>query len=293
MEKVLIRNSSLSVKPLGRTFVAEIDGIDLAAPLDDNSFSDLYQACFDHHVISIPNQNLSVEDVIGVSRRFGDLQPHVLNQYHHPNHAEIIVLSNVIENGRPKGLADAGSYWHSDMSYTARPPLATLLYALEVPEKGGDTLYCDMIEAYNRLPKPTKDRVDGLKAIHSYLYRTNEQIARHGIRSPLTKAQEMKTPDLAQPVVRTHPKTGERALYINPGFTTQFIGLSEKENEALKKELFSHCLQEEFLYRYKWKTGDVVIWDNAAVMHRGTAVELDPKHHRTLYRTIISGTAVC
>lgn len=281
---------TLSVKPLGDCFAAEIRGVDLAGPPDEASFAEIYRACFRHHVIAIPGQRLTAEGVVAVSRRFGDLEPHVLDQYHHPDHAEIIVLSNVVENGKPKGLADAGSYWHSDMSYTARPPKATLLYALEVPEEGGDTIFCDMIGAYAALPQATRDRIAGLRAIHSYLYRANEQVARHAIRPPLTEAQQKQTPDRAQPVVRTHPESGEKALYVNPGFTTRFLGLSEDESEALKQELFAHCLQDRFLFRYQWQAGDVLVWDNAAVMHRGTAVELDPKHRRTLYRTIISGS---
>ena len=281
---------TLSIRPLGRTFAAEISGVDLAGPLDDATFAEIYRACFRYHVIALPGQRLTADGVIAVSRRFGGLEPHVLDQYHHPDHPEIIVLSNVVENGKPKGLADAGSYWHSDMSYTAKPPKATLLYALEVPEQGGDTLYCNMIAAYAALPKATKVRLEGFRAIHSYIYRTDEQVARHGIRPPLTEAQRKQTPDLVQPVVRTHPETGEKALYVNPGFTTRFLGLAEAESEALKQELFAHCLQDRFQFRYRWQAGDVVVWDNAAVMHRGTAVELDPKHHRTLFRTIISGS---
>ncbi len=268
---------------------ARIEGADLSSWPNEGEFAAIYDAYLQHHVISIPGQRLTSEQLLAASRRSGELEPHVLSQYHHPQHPLILVLSNIVEHGKPLGLADAGTYWHSDLSYKARPSRATMLYALEVPDEGGDTLFADLTAAYEALPVAMQRRLKGLRAVHNYGYRSDRLAREAGIRAPLTEAQRQATPDAVHPVVRTHPETGRKAIYINPGFTVRILGLAEADSEALKAELFAHCGQERFILRYRWQAGDVVLWDNAAVMHAATTLELPPHKRRLIWRTIIGG----
>src|SRR5690606_15725113 len=198
-------------------------------------------------------------------------------------------LSNRVVDGKPLGLSDAGTYWHSDVSYKKRPARATLLYALEVPDEGGDTLFADLMAAWEALPDAMKRRIEGLRAIHNYAYRSNALADELHRRQRLTDEQLRETPSVVHPAVRTHPVTGRKAIYINPGFTVGFEGMDEAESDALKQAIFDHCLQDRFRFRYKWQAGDVLIWDNAAVMHSATTCDLDPSIHRTIWRPIIDG----
>jgi len=281
--------SQISFKRSGNTIGGSLTGVDLSAPLEDAECAAIHQALLDSIVLCIPAQQLETRDFIAFGRQFGELEPHVLSQYHHPAHAEIIVLSNVVENDKPRGISDGGAYWHSDLSYMAVPALATALYALEVPETGGDTLFVDMYRAYETLPDTTKARIDGLTAIHSYAWRHNHMINKNKVRAKLTDPQLQCTPEVVHPVVRTHPETGRKALYVNPGFTMRIVGMEKDDSEALLSELFVHATNPEFQYRHHWSVGDVVIWDNRCSMHSASG-GYTPEQHRTLYRLTVTGT---
>ncbi len=283
----------LNAEPLDGGFGAQIRGIDLAAARRDAESMAAVEAAFlKHHVVAIRDQKFDVDDVVEVSRCFGPLEPHVLEKFHHPETPLVLVLSNrVDQNGQALGLRDAGSFWHSDVSFKERPAKATLLYAIEVPDEGGDTLFCNMISAYDALPEPLKRRLDGLTAIHDYANR--DRVAhRTGTRPRLDKQNLSRVPSVRHPVVRRHPVTGRKAIYVNPTYTVGIEGMEREESDALLKEIFDHCLADRFQMRYQWYTGDVVIWDNAAVMHAATTQNLDVSKHRTLWRTIIVGGPV-
>jgi taurine dioxygenase len=279
----------IATEPLSGALGARVTGVDLSRPLDAETWSVVERAYLERHVVALPAQSLTPPQLIAASLRFGPLEPHVLSQYHHREHPEILMLSNVVEDGQPLGLADAGTYWHSDVSYKARPSRATLLYAIEVPDEGGDTLFVNMTRAYADLPPRTRQRLEGLKAVHNYEYRHSQLVREVGIRAALTEEQRRATPDVVHPVVRAHPVTGRKALFINPGFTVRILGMPERESEALKQELFDHCLQDAYRLRYRWTVGDVLVWDNASVMHAATSRDLPASKRRTLWRTIISG----
>ncbi len=283
----------LNAEPLDGGFGAQIRGIDLAAARRDAESMAAVEAAFlKHHVVAIRDQKFDVDDVVEVSRCFGPLEPHVLEKFHHPETPLVLVLSNrVDQNGQALGLRDAGSFWHSDVSFKERPAKATLLYAIEVPDEGGDTLFCNMISAYDALPESLKRRFDGLTAIHDYANR--DRVAhRTGTRPRLDKENLSRVPPVRHPVVRRHPVTGRKAIYVNPTYTVGIEGMEREESDALLKEIFDHCLADRFQMRYQWYTGDVVIWDNAAVMHAATTQNLDVSKHRTLWRTIIVGGPV-
>jgi taurine dioxygenase len=280
---------NVSITPLSNTFGAAISGLDLSGDIDAETIDFLNRAFLQYHVIAIRAQQLSVQQTVRLSQCFGELEPHVLDRYHHPETPLIIVLSNRVDaDNKPLGLRDAGSFWHSDVSFKERPAKATLLYALEVPETGGDTLFCDLTAAYEAMPDAMKIRLDGLTAVHDYAQR--DRVAhKTGTQPQLSEAQKKTTPPVSHPLVRTHPDTGRKAIYVNPSYTVRINELDAEAGADLLEQIYAHCLQQCFQLRYRWQPHDVLLWDNAAVMHAATTQNLDPHQYRTLWRTIIVG----
>jgi len=270
--------------PLG----GEIVGLDLSKPLSDDTFTAIRNAFLESQVLVFRNQHdLTPEQHVAFSRRFGELQIHVLKEFHLPGHPEILVVSNVVENGRKIGLGDAGRYWHSDLSYVAEPSLGSLLHAQELPEEEGDTIFANMYLAYEELPKEIKQRIASRRAIHSYTLKYDALRALSNARNPLTEEQKAQVPPQSHPVVRTHPETGRKALFVSEGFTARIEGIPEAESEELLKYLFSHSTQPAFTYRHRWEPGDLVFWDNRCTIHLATGCP--PGQRRTLYRTTVKG----
>ena len=269
--------------PLG----AEVTGLDLSVPLEDADFARIHQAHLDHHVLVFRDQRITPEQQIAFSRRFGTLQIHVLHQFLLPGHPEILIVSNVVENGQPRGLGDAGHYWHSDLSYKEKPSLGSMLHAQELPADGGDTLFANMHLAWKRLPAGLKRQVEGLRAEHSYLAKYEELRQRSPWRPKLSDEQLAQVKPVEHPVVRTHPETGRKALFVSEHFTTRLVGLPEAESTALLAELFAHSVLPEHLYRHRWQPHDMVFWDNRSVMHLATGCP--PEQRRRLNRTTIEG----
>ncbi|WP_053843378.1 TauD/TfdA dioxygenase family protein [Paracidovorax avenae] len=270
--------------PLG----AEVLGLDLSRPLGDADFARLHQAHLDHHVVVFRDQRITPRQHIDFSRRFGPLQIHVLKNFQLADHPEILIVSNIKDaSGQPIGLGDAGHYWHSDLSYKERPSLGSLLHAQELPGEGGDTLFADQHAAYDALPAALRRVIGPLRAEHSYLARYEELRARSPWRPALTPAQIAEVAPAIHPVVRTHPETGRRALFVNEHFTTRIVGLPEDESRALLAELFAAAIRPEFVYRHVWQPHDLVFWDNRSVQH--LAAGTPDSQRRKLYRTTVEG----
>lgn len=269
--------------PLG----AEVVGLDLSQPLPDDTFRQVHRAHLDHHVLVFRNARITPAQQIAFSRRFGPLQRHVLHQFALPGHPEILVVSNIVENGKPIGLGDAGHYWHSDLSYVDKPSLGSMLLAQELPAEGGDTLFANMHLAYDTLPAALRNAVDGLKAEHSYLCKYEELRARSPWRPPLSAEQIAAVKPQVHPVVRTHPETGRKALFVSEHFTTRIVGLPEAESAGLLAQLFAHSVRPEHLYRHRWQPHDMVFWDNRSLMH--LAADCPDHLRRRLNRTTIEG----
>jgi taurine dioxygenase len=237
-------------------------------------------------VLVLRDQRISPEQHIAFSRRFGPLAIHVLRQFLLPGHPEILLVSNVMENGKPVGLGDAGRYWHSDLSYVAEPSLGSLLHAQEIPSEGGDTSFVNMYRAYEALPDDVKRRIDGKRATHSYT-KTYDKIEGSTFRPALTEAQRQEVQEVTHPVVRTHPETGRKALFVNEGFTGRILDTSEEESRELLSSLFAHATSGRFTYRHRWEERDIVFWDNRCTIH--LAHGCPPNLRRHMHRTTVTG----
>ena len=269
--------------PLG----AEVIGLDLGAPLADDVFARIHRAHLDHHVLVFRNQRITPQQQIAFSRRFGPLQIHVLHQFLLENHPEILIVSNIVENGQPIGLGDAGHYWHSDLSYVPQPSLGSMLHAQELPADDGDTLFANMHLAWDTLPAPLRQAVEGRRAEHSYLAKYEELRQRSPWRPKLSDAQIAQVKPVEHPVVRTHPESGRKALFVSEHFTTRIVGLPQDESRDLLAQLFAHSVRVEHIYRHRWQPHDMVFWDNRSLMHLASGCPEDQR--RRLNRTTIEG----
>jgi taurine dioxygenase len=284
--------SALQIRPLGSkenvALGAEVIGLDLGRPLADEDFARIHRAHLDHHVLVFRDQRITPSQQIAFSRRFGPLQVHVLHQFLLAGKPEILIVSNIKdESGKPIGLGDAGHYWHSDLSYKERPSLGSMLHAQELPASGGDTLFANMHTAWETLPATLRKAVEGLTAEHTYLARYDELRERSPWRPALSDAQKAQVKPVVHPIVRTHPETGRKALFVSEHFTTRILGVSEGKSHDLLSALFAHSVQPEHLYRHRWLPHDMVFWDNRSVMHLATGCPDDQR--RKLYRTTIEG----
>ncbi len=263
-----------------------MQGLDLKA-IGDEQFEAIHRTWLDHLMVLFRGQQLTDEDLIRFSQRFGQLDWAPVQETGRrfvEGHPEIYVVSNVIENGTPIGSLGAGeAVWHTDMSYLEVPPKASMLYALETPSSGGNTYFCNMYAAYESLPDSLRQRISGLRLKHDGTYNSGGYI-RQGMAAvddPIT------SPGVVHPLVTTHPETRRRALYLGRRRNAYIAGLPLPESEALLDELWHYATREELTWGHHWQTGDLVLWDNRCTMHRRDA--FDPNSRRILHRTQIKG----
>ena len=274
-----------TTRRLSNVMGAAIEGVDLSHPLSDAEFREIEQAFWDGQVLAIKGQQLEPGQYLSFARRFGAPQPHVIDQFHFPGYPDILILSNGVENGKPIGLADGGSYFHTDYSYLAVPARVTMLYSVEVPTKGGNTLFADMYGAYDDLPDATKQRIDDLVVLHHYGNRDDLDERSRTAASRLTEEQKSRVEWVRHKLVRTHPGTGRKALYAVSGSSFEIEGMKREEGVALLDELKAHALQDKYRFSYSYDVGDVVLWDDLATLHSATLT--DPNDRRTLWRITI------
>jgi taurine dioxygenase len=274
----------MRVHPTGAALGAAVDGVDLRA-LDDGMFAAIHRAWLDHQVLLFRNQRLTDEDLVAFSRRFGDLDEAPVQETGRrfvEGHPEIYVVSNVVQDGVPIGSLGAGeAVWHTDMSYLPNPPKASVLYALEVPPQGGDTSFCSMYAAWEKLPERLRSRVDGLRVKHDGTY-TSGGDPRLGV----TPTDDPRTsPGTFHPLVYVHPETARRGLYLGRRRNAYVEGLSLEESNALLDDIWAEATRELLTWRHQWQAGDLVLWDNRCTMHRRDA--FDPSSRRVMHRTQI------
>ena len=275
----------LTVTPLPAGFGAEVAGLDLAQPMSPKAFAEFERAFYDNLVITVRAQSLTPAQFAAFARRIGPPQPHVIDQFHHPDDANILILSNVKKDGQPTGLQDAGSYFHTDYSYLQVPARATTLYSRVVPKVGGDTLFANQQAAYDDLPAAMKQRIAPLLAIHHYGNRNDVDEKSRTVASVLTDEQKARMPVITHRIARPHPVTGRMALYAVSGSSFGIVGLPDDEARDLLDELAAHSTQEKYRLRFKYGVGDVVMWDNASLLHSATLT--DPDDARTLWRITV------
>ena len=275
----------LNVIPLTEKVGAEITAIDLAGELADRTIAQVTSALGNFGVIVVRDQQLSIEQFLAFSRRIGPLTIHPLKQFSKPGFPELMVNSNIVEDGKPVGLADGGQDWHTDGAYLERPHRATILYAVEVPVKDGvavgDTMFASTAWAYESLPQETRAKLAGLRAVH-----------RHGVHRERRNAgvhlDESQRKGVVHPVIRTHSQTRRKCIYVNEGTTAQIEGMDQAESDATVQALVRHITRPECVYRHNWRVGDVVMWDNCSTQHCAIG-DYQPPLRRLIYRTVVLG----
>ena len=274
----------MKITRLGEALGAEIGGVDLTR-LDERDFAAIRAAWLEHLVLRFRDQSLSDPQLKAFSARFGELDPPGPNPYGKPflpDHPEMNVISNIKVDGLPiGGLGDGEAIWHADMTYVEQPPMAAILHALQVPASGGDTYWANMYLAYETLPAEMKERIAGRRAVHDATY-NSAGLLRKGYADV---TDPRKAPGARHPLVRVHPETGRKALFLGRRRNSYVEGLELAGSESLLDELWAHATQPRFTFRQQWRIGDVILWDNRCTLHRRDA--FDPSALRLLHRTQI------
>jgi taurine dioxygenase len=275
----------MELRPLSNALGAEIVGVDLSRPLRDADVDAIRAAWHDHLVLLFRNQALTPEAHIAFSRHFGELDRHeALPRYRHPQHAEIFMVTNREVDGKPSATRNTGRQWHNDLSYTTHPAMGALLYCVECPPVGGDTMFANMYRAYESLSAPMREFLDPLWAVHDVM--GSRDLRK---RDPAQVAELRRiNPPVAQPVVRTHPQTGRKALNVHEMMCTHFVGMSRDESRPILEFLYEHSTPHENVYRHRWQVNDLVMWDNRCTLHIALAdyQHTSPRH---MLRTTLLG----
>jgi taurine dioxygenase len=270
MNSTAVLRLPFAVRPLTPRLGAELSGVILADDMSDETFRAIYAAFLQYQVLLFPPQDVPPARQVAFARRFGEVQIHVMNQYHADGFPELYRLSNLDQDGRPNGRhPDKGTLeWHTDGSWSRVSGQATIIYGEVMPETGGETHFCDMYEAYERLTPAWKARIAGLRAVHNLDF---SRTRRHG-EDPMTEEQRLAKPPVDQPVVRTHPETGRKCIYLGD-HAESIVGLPYAEGRALIEELNALAVHPDLTYEHRWKPRELILWDNRCVMHRATAYD--------------------
>lgn len=277
--------SSIKVTPLGFAAGAQVTGVDLRKPLSNEDQSRIHEAWLEHIVLVFPEQDLTPEQQIEFSRRFGVLDTHESQAPStlHPDHREILVLTNKMVGGKKSGTYNSGRNWHTDLSYTSRPAKGAILHCKEKPPVGGDTMWANLYLALETLTPPIRGLIENLEALHDV-----SMVRGIELRDPVDVAEmKRRNPPVIHPVVRTHPETGRKSLLVNQRIR-RFLGMSDEESQSLLALLNAHATSPEFVYRHRWSLGDVVMWDNRCSCHVALG-DFDQTKPRVMFRCSLEG----
>jgi len=276
----------LKTRRLSYAFGVEVMDVDLRKRLDDATIAAIRALWNEYGIVLMRGQDISPQQLIEYSRRFGELDLHeALKPLRHPDFPELFVLSTIPVNGKPSVTENVGRHWHSDLSYTTRPPTGSIFHAQILPEVGGDTLFTSTAAAYDALSATMQQVIEPLWAVHDYM-----QVENMKKRDPALVAELRKTtPPVAQPLVRPHSETGRKTLYMGEQVTRRIVGMTEAESAPLLRFLAGHMVDPLFTYRQKWQKNDLIMWDNRSTMHLALA-DFEPGAHRYCIRTTILGT---
>lgn len=279
----------MQINPLSEALGAEVIGIDVAN-LTDTAFAEIQAAFLDHLVLVFRDQDLTPEQQIAFSERFGELEIHLSADHLLEGHPKILMVSNKQENGRYIGAVSAGDYWHSDLSCQERPNLASFLYALELPAEGGGTGFCNQYKALETLPDDLRKAIEGKRAIHTFNRMRNPRVHVPGVHKGDAKMRygERAPDDGVHPMIRTHPETGRKALYVSERFTVGIEGMADEDAQELLGKLFDHQLNDELIYRHHWQLHDLTMWDNRCTTHHALG-GIPAGQIRHMHRTTVAG----
>jgi taurine dioxygenase len=286
--------AKLEIIPSGAPLGAEVRGIDLSRPIDGATLGIIERAYAEHGVLVFRDQHLTERQLVAVTEQFGEVEEYVRSTFAMPDHPEIILITNIEKDGEFVGVADAGTTWHTDMSYIPAPPRGSLLYAREVPvENGtvlGDTLFNSTAAAYDDLPEATKTLLEGRRTVHSYEGKHARRAkAGKSNRKPLTEEERAALAPVDHPVIRTHPQSGRKCIYVVAGECVGITGLPDDEAETLLENLADRCTRPEYTYRHHWQQHDLLMWDNCLVQHLAIHDYALPQR-RMMWRTTIMGS---
>jgi taurine dioxygenase len=284
----------MRIVPSGQVLGASVEGLDLARPLAEAEVESLVKDLGKYSVLRFPKQKLAARELRDFAARFGQLEVNVANSFQEPGIPEIMILSNMVEDGKPIGLADAGQDWHTDMSYSRTIAFANVLYGIKIPRRDGQPLgnteFCSMHAAYDGLPSELKKRLEGKTVLHDF-NKFWEMMRREkgSKRPPLTEAQRKAKPPVSHPIFLTHPITGRKVLYANPGYSVRINELPQKESDETLAFLFGHQTKPEYRYAARWSEGDVLMWENFGTIHNAVA-DYGPDEHRLIKRCQVMAT---
>lgn len=272
----------IAVTALSDHLGGEIVDVDARRIGDEISLDAVKSLLFKHQLLCFRDQQMTAQELLDFTRLFGEPDPHVLQQFALPGYPDIVVLSNIVEDGRPLGNRKEGFGWHTDLTYMAQPAAYTILHGLEVPPEGADTLFASLYKAYDTLEEGEKQKLRPLIGRYSYLKLYNAR----NHKKPMSEEQRARTPDVAHPLVRIHPETGREGMYLN---LDDCIGVdgSDGDGLALVKRLFEYTT-ENFQYCHRWRSRDLLIWDNRGALHTATPYDME-RHRRLIYRTSVRG----
>lgn len=278
--------AQFNLSPVSEVMGAAIVGEDLSRPLTPAIIAQTRQAFLDHHVLVFRDQHMSPENIHDLASIFGDVEQHKVRQEDGSRWDAVHRITNLDDAGNPvkKPFFSSTYFWHTDKSFLKTPALLTMLHAVELPPNGGDTQFADMTKAYDALPDATKRRIEGLKAVQSL-----EFMRRYTGSAPASEDDIAAAPSIVHPLVRTHPETGRKSLYIGM-YCSHIEGMPEDEGRALLEELLVHATSDRFVYSHAWKDGDLVFWDNRCLLHRAVANYEMGKYRRVLMRVVVKGS---
>ena len=284
----------MRIIPTHQSMGATIEGIDLARPLAQNDYERIVDTLGRYSVLRFPQQTLTARELRDFSARFGELEVNVANSYQEPGFPEVMILSNIVENGKPIGLADAGQDWHTDMSYSGTVAFANVLYGIKIPQRDGkalgSTAFCNMHAAYDGLPAEMKSRLEGMTVLHDFnKFWEMMRRERGSTRPPLTEAQRKAKPPVSHAIFPTHPLTGRKVLYANPGYAVQVNELPEAESDEVLAFLFAHQTKPEYQYVFSWTPGDLLLWEDIGTIHNALP-DYEPHEHRLIKRCQVMAT---
>jgi len=286
----------LTITPSGDILGATVDGLDLAQPMADATFADLLAALGENGYLRFPGQTLESVELKAFSERFGDIQAGVAKPSKHVDCPGVGILSNIKVDGEYIGFPDAGQDWHTDMTYREVMGFVNVLYCLQIPRRDGKTLggteFANMHMAYDALPAEMKTRLADAVVVHNFekMWEYMRTVRKSG-RAPMTDEQRRQRPPVEHPLFLTHPITGRKVLYANPGYAERIVGMSQRESDETLAWLVDFQLEERFRHTFTWTEGDVVVWDNFGTLHRGIA-DYGPDEYRLMRRCQVLGTKI-